>query len=149
MNAAAVRVAVAAVDDPELPGVSVGALGMLHDVVVDEHGVHIELVPTHAGCPALEIIAADVRAAASGAAPGADVDVVWRRDVAWSPADVSSGARTTLGAEFTVAFRAIDGSLRCPVCGSYDVEDRAAVGATRCRSVAWCAACRNVVEVMR
>lgn len=148
-NAAAVRAAVAAVDDPELPGVSIGALGMVHDVAVDERGVRIELVPTHPGCPALEIIAADVHAAATGAAAGAGVEVVWRRDLAWTPADVSHGARATLADEFTVAFRAIDGSLRCPVCGSRDVEDRAAIGASRCRSVAWCAACRNVVDVMR
>ena len=147
--AAAVRAAVAAVDDPELPGVSIGALGMVHDVAVDERGVRIELVPTHAGCPALEIIAADVRTAATRAGADADVEVVWRRDLVWSPADVSLGARTTLAAEFTVAFRATNSSLRCPVCGSHAVEDRAAVGATRCRSVAWCAACRNVVDVMR
>ena len=51
--------------------------------------------------------------------------------------------------EFTVVLRRKDGGLRCPVCGSDDVEDRALAGPTRCRSVAWCGSCRNVVEVMR
>ena len=149
-TAAAVRAAIECVEDPELSGVSIGDLGMVHDVVVDEAGrAHIELVPTHPGCPALEIIAADVRVAAERIAVVGPADVVWRRDLAWSPAAVSPAARATLATELTVTLRTADGSLRCPACGSRDVEDRATVGPTRCRSVAWCHTCRNVVEVLR
>ena len=42
-----------------------------------------------------------------------------------------------------------DGGLRCPACGSDAVADQSTAGPTRCRSVAWCNQCRNVVEVMR
>ena len=147
---AAIRAAVARVEDPELSGVSIGDLGLVHDVVVDDAGgVRVELVPTHAGCPALELIAADVRRAAAHAAGGTPVEVAWRRDLAWSPAAVSATAITRLATELTVTLRGADGSLRCPACGSADVDDRATVGPTRCRSVAWCRTCRNVVEVLR
>jgi ring-1,2-phenylacetyl-CoA epoxidase subunit PaaD len=54
-----------------------------------------------------------------------------------------------LAGEFTVAVRGRDGGVICPVCGSRDVEDRSEFGATLCRSLAWCAACRNPVEVVR
>jgi ring-1,2-phenylacetyl-CoA epoxidase subunit PaaD len=44
--------------------------------------------------------------------------------------------------------RDAEGAVRCPVCGGATAE-RSAVGPTRCRSVNWCARCRNPVEVLR
>ena len=54
----AVRAAVAAVDDPELPGVSIVELGLLEQLSADAEGaVSIGLIPTFSGCPALSLIA--------------------------------------------------------------------------------------------
>jgi ring-1,2-phenylacetyl-CoA epoxidase subunit PaaD len=146
---AAVTDAVATVDDPEFPGVSIVSLGMLHDVSVNDDAVRVELVPTYSGCPALEYIGADVLAAIEAVAEGRDVEVVWRRDVLWTPARLSPAVVPTLATEFAVTLRTSEGSLRCPVCGSVDVAERSPIGPTRCRSVAWCETCRNVIEVMR
>ena len=50
--------AVAAVVDPELGGVTIGDLGLVHDVRIDEGGaVVVELLPTFLGCPALALMA--------------------------------------------------------------------------------------------
>lgn len=141
--------AVSTVDDPEFPGVSIVSLGMLHHVTVSHSTVRVELVPTYSGCPALEYIGADVVAAVKAVANEKAVEVVWRRDVPWTPARVSPAAVPTLATEFAVTLRTVDGSLRCPVCGSVDVAERSPIGPTRCRAVAWCASCRNVIEVMR
>jgi ring-1,2-phenylacetyl-CoA epoxidase subunit PaaD len=141
--------AVASVDDPEFPGVSIVSLGMLHEITESPDRVRVELIPTYSGCPALEFIGAHVRAAVQEAAPGRAVDVVWRRDLLWSTDRLSPATAPTLAAEFSVIVRGSDGSLRCPVCGWGDVTEKSPVGPTRCRAVAWCASCRNVLEVMR
>ena len=48
--------------DPELPPVTLGMLGMVHDVRVDDRDVAVELLPTWSGWPATDVIAEDVRA---------------------------------------------------------------------------------------
>jgi ring-1,2-phenylacetyl-CoA epoxidase subunit PaaD len=149
VSSAAVLDAVMSVDDPEFPGVSIVALGMLHDITESAEGVRVELIPTYSGCPALEFIGADVRSAVQAASPGRAVEVVWRRDLPWSIDRLSPAAAPMLATEFGVILRSSDGSLRCPVCGSGDVAEKSPIGPTRCRSVAWCASCRNVIEVMR
>ena len=144
-----VRLAVAGVCDPEYPGISIADLGLVVDVRVEGGRAEVDLVPTFSGCPALDMIADDVRAAA-GAVPGVDeVEVTWRRDGVWTPDRLSLAARRSLGEEFTVVLRRSDGSLVCPVCRSGRVTDTSAFGPTRCRSLAWCPDCRNPVEVLR
>lgn len=146
---AAVAKTVSSVDDPEFPGVSIVALGMLHDISASDDVIRIELIPTYSGCPALEYIGSDVVAAVQALAPGYDVAVAWRRDLPWSTDRLAPGTSTALATEFAVTLRGSDGSLRCPVCGSSDVVERSPIGPTRCRSVSWCEQCRNVIEVMR
>jgi ring-1,2-phenylacetyl-CoA epoxidase subunit PaaD len=52
------------VPDPELPMVTIGDLGIVRDVVVDADGhVDVAVTPTYSGCPATEVIQADIRSA--------------------------------------------------------------------------------------
>ena len=56
-----VRAAIATVDDPEYPGISIVDLGLLEYIHVQPNGdVVIGQVPTFSGCPALTMLAADV-----------------------------------------------------------------------------------------
>lgn len=57
----AVREAAASVPDPELPPVSLGQLGMVHDVRVEGERIVVELLPTFSGCPATEMMGRDVK----------------------------------------------------------------------------------------
>jgi ring-1,2-phenylacetyl-CoA epoxidase subunit PaaD len=149
----AVLAAIASVPDPEYPGVSIVELGLVEHVSAVESAaglaVFVDLIPTFSGCPALAMIADDVRAAVAGVTGVVSCDVQWLTTPVWSTERISAPARMRLRDEFTVVLRRKDGGLRCPVCGSDDVEDRSLAGPTRCRSVAWCGSCRNVVEVMR
>lgn len=149
VDPASLRRAVMAVEDPEFPGVPIGELGMVDDVVTEGGTVRVELVPTYAGCPALDYIAADVTAAVHRVDPSADVQVAWHPERPWSPQRVTADAARVLAGEFTVVLRGPDGSLRCPVCGTAGLVERSPVGPTRCRAVSWCPSCRNVVEVLR
>ncbi len=147
-----VRAAVATVDDPEYPGVSIVDLGLLESIDVQPNGdVVIGLVPTFSGCPALAMIAKDVRqavAAVDGVAGPRAVDVRWLASPVWTIDRVTDDARQAIAREFTVAVRIGDGPVPCPRCGAETTED-SMFGPSRCRAVHVCRSCTEVVEVMR
>jgi ring-1,2-phenylacetyl-CoA epoxidase subunit PaaD len=145
-----VRAAVAAVEDPEYPGITIDDLGILADVrVVTESGsVEVDLLPTRLGCPALDVIRRDVENATRGVDGVRHTAVRFRHRPAWTPERVSIATRRRLAREMTITIRSPAG-LTCPVCGGTDVEDVSEVGPAPCRSVARCRACRNPVEVLR
>jgi ring-1,2-phenylacetyl-CoA epoxidase subunit PaaD len=149
-TADAVRAAVEAVPDPEYPGVGIGELGMVDSVTIeDDGGVEVVLVPTFLGCPALDLIEADARAAA-GAVPGVGrVAVHWARDVMWSSVRIIGRARQFLADELTVAVPDVGGATICPVCGHEALEPVSDFGPSPCRRIARCPSCRNPVEVIR
>lgn len=165
---AAVRAAVADVPDPELPPVTLGMLGIVHDVRVDDGQVAVELLPTFAGCPATEMMERDVVAAVS-ALPGVTaVAVRFRFDPPWSATMISGEGRERLrgfgiappgGA---VAGAAPEGrptlplalgdtphgtvTAACPWCGSTDTVRESAFGPTPCRDIRFCRACVQPFE---
>jgi ring-1,2-phenylacetyl-CoA epoxidase subunit PaaD len=150
---AAVRAAVHAVPDPELAGLGIGDLGLVHEIDVDEErgAIEIALVPTFLGCPALGMIEADVGAAV-GAVPGVrSVRVRFASAPVWTPDRISDEGRSHL-AELGIAVTT-DGprfvSVTCPACGASRLRPVSDVGPTACRAVAWCEACRTPVEVVR
>ncbi|MDP6868902.1 MAG: metal-sulfur cluster assembly factor, partial [Acidimicrobiales bacterium] len=103
----AVRTAVATVDDPEYPGISIIDLGLLEDIDVQPDGdVVVGLVPTFSGCPALAMIADDIRHAVAGVngvtGPQA-VNVRWLSSPAWTVERMTENARQAMAREFTVA----------------------------------------------
>ncbi len=143
----AVEAAVAAVSDPEFSGVSIKDLGILEKVEMRDGTIVIELVPTFLGCPALEVIEADVLAAAESAAAETSVEVRFVTSPTWTPERITTEGRRAL-AELTVAVRD-HRPVVCPVCGTESVAERSAFGTTACRAIGYCSSCRNPIEVVR
>jgi len=144
-----VHAAVASVDDPEYPGVSIVDLGLLESIEVDDgQSVSIGLVPTFSGCPALATIAADVESAVSAVEGVASVSIKWLSTPAWDSSRITTAGRAVLNDQFTVAVQIGDRSPVCPLCGSRTVE-QSLFGPSRCRSVHRCANCSETVEVVR
>ncbi|MEM7324599.1 MAG: iron-sulfur cluster assembly protein [Actinomycetota bacterium] len=147
--AATVRAAVHTVDDPEYPGLSIVDLGLLEWCEVTGDGrVSIGLVPTFSGCPALGMIAEDVRVAVSAVPAISNVEVRWLTSPVWSTDRVSERGRAALADQFTVAVEIGAGRPTCPRCGNH-LSPRSMFGPSRCRSVSRCTACSETVEVMR
>ena len=142
-----VRSAVGSVKDPEYPDLTINQLGILENVVIDASSIRVDLVPTILGCPALGIIEEDVKAAARGL--GHEVAVRFCRSPVWTPDRISEDAQQILANEYTIAITPRSGRTQCPVCGTTSLEKRSDVGPTACRSVHWCAECRNPIEVVR
>jgi ring-1,2-phenylacetyl-CoA epoxidase subunit PaaD len=153
-----VRDAVAAVVDPELRALTIDELGILRDVTEDDGTgrVTVTITPTYTGCPAMDVIRADIRAALT-AAGHPDVEVVTVFAPAWSTDWISESGR----AKLATAGIAPPGparrpgpvglalTLRCPRCGSPDTEQVSRFGSTACKALWRCRACREPFDHMK
>jgi len=146
---AQIHSAVASVDDPEYPGISIVDLGLLETITLDSNDdVTIGLIPTFSGCPALAVIADDVVDAVQTLTSVANCTVAWLNAPAWHADRISHEARSCLERKFTVAVQLGERSPTCPLCASKTVE-QSMFGPSRCRSVHTCTGCGETVEVVR
>ncbi len=144
-----VRAAIASVDDPEYPGLSIVDLGLLESFEVEPEGVvQVGLIPTFSGCPALAMIAQDVVDAVEEVEGVSSASVSWLRSPTWSAERLTQHAQETLADEFTVAVQIGQKAPVCPLCGSATTE-LSMFGPSRCRSVSRCKNCSETVEVLR
>ncbi|MEE2769227.1 MAG: iron-sulfur cluster assembly protein [Actinomycetota bacterium] len=144
-----VAAAVAGVDDPEYPGVSIADLGLLERVEVDMDGhARIGLIPTFSGCPALDVIATDVHAAVTAVTGVSSVEVTWLGSPTWSTNRITPRGRKVLSNQFTVSVQDRDTPATCARCGNPTIE-QSPFGPSRCRAVHRCNNCIEVVEVLR
>ena len=147
--------ALAEVADPEIPVVSLVELGVVRDVRVEEGRVHVGLVPTFLGCPALERMQAEL--AENVVELGAEPDIEVIRDDSWSTdritpegreklrlAGFSPPAPRTNGETTLVQLRST--AFRCPYCGATDTQLENIFGPTPCRSIRYCNGCRQPFE---
>lgn len=147
------------VPDPEVPVLSVCDLGIVRDVAEGPDGaLDVVLTPTYSGCPATEAIERSVLDAIDAAGLG-PARATLRRAPAWTTDWISDDGRRKLrdygiappgpvdpaaGAPLRLVRRAA--AVECPRCGSRDTEQLSAFGATACKSLHRCRACREPFE---
>jgi len=143
------RAVAGAVPDPEIPVLTLDDLGIVRDLRVAQDGtVEVDITPTYTGCPATEVIAADVRSALETAgAPAATVRTVLTP--AWTTDWLSDSGRRKLR-EYGIAPPGTVGvgqpvrltlAARCPRCGSIDTREVSRFGSTPCKSLWTCRSC--------
>ena len=150
--------------DPEVPALSLTDLGIVRDVkpAADEGaGLEVVLTPTYSGCPATEVISQSVVDALEAAGLG-PVQTVLRRAPAWTTDWISEDGRRKLR-EYGIAppgpvaagqgvpvrlvgRRGAAPAVACPRCGSTETERLSAFGATACKALYRCIACREPFE---
>ncbi len=141
------------VPDPEVPALSLRDLGIVRDVREAEGGLEVVLTPTYSGCPATEVIAESVRQALDAAGFGT-ITVRHQLAPAWTTDWISEAGRRKLRdygiappcstAETTIRIRGRN--VPCPRCGSAETERLSAFGATACKALYRCLACREPFE---
>ena len=92
----AVWSALAEVEDPEIPVISLVDLGVVRDVRVEGERVHVEFTPTFLGCPALEVMRDQMTEAIEELGGEAEVEVVV--DDSWSTDRITPEGREKLRA---------------------------------------------------
>lgn len=146
---AAARAIAAAVEDPELPPLTIADLGILRDVRRDSAGLLVvSITPTYSGCPANAVIALEVEAALR-AAGHLDARVVTEWAPAWSTADITPAGAARLAA-LGIAPPSPDGAPpACPRCGDRRTTELSRFGATACKALWRCDACREPFEAFK
>ncbi|MGC5221573.1 1,2-phenylacetyl-CoA epoxidase subunit PaaD [Micromonospora sp. DT81.3] len=140
----------AAVVDPEIPVLTIEDLGVLRSVEEDGSRVRVRLTPTYSGCPALDAMTDDVRAALLDAGY-TDVQVRTVLSPAWTTDWMTAAGKAKL-AGFGIAPPnghapargtrvPVTLSVRCPQCGSLDTRELSHFGSTSCKALYECRAC--------
>jgi ring-1,2-phenylacetyl-CoA epoxidase subunit PaaD len=159
IEAEAIRAALAAIPDPELPVVTIGELGILGQVDAGPDRVRVELHPTFVACPAIELIRAAVLEQLALTRPGLRIEVTFAHDPPWTSDRISPAGRAKLAA-VGIAPPAEAGSaasppitldqpVPCPSCGSRRTRLENAFGPTLCRAIRWCPDCRQPFEQIK
>ena len=145
--------------DPEVPALSLTDLGIVRAVNAGDNGIDVVLTPTYSGCPATEVIEQSVIAALTAAGLG-PVRVSLQRAPAWTTAWMSDAGRRKLRDYGIAPPGAVDASqgaplrfvsrrVACPRCASPQTEQLSAFGATACKSLWRCLACREPFEYFK
>jgi ring-1,2-phenylacetyl-CoA epoxidase subunit PaaD len=148
------------VTDPELPTLTLGDLGVLRDVRIEDGTVVVEITPTYTGCPAMGVMRADLlHALHSAGFPEVDVRTVL--SPAWTTDWITEDGRRKLAAcgiapPGTAPVRPsgpvplhLGPSRRtaaCPLCGSPDTEEISEFSSTACKALRRCQSCGEPFE---
>jgi ring-1,2-phenylacetyl-CoA epoxidase subunit PaaD len=146
------------VPDPEIPVLSVCDLGIVREVRGDGNSLTVVVTPTYSGCPATELIQAEIRSALA-AAGALSVTVETRLAPAWSTDWISQRGRQRLREYGIVPPHATPGgaqpvhvvprSLACPRCGSRTTTRLSQFGSTACKALWRCEACKEPFEYFK
>ncbi len=153
-----VREAVAAVVDPEIRVITIDELGILRAVEEEPATgrVVVTITPTYTGCPAMDVIRADIRRALAAAGhPDAEVRTVYAP--AWSTDWISDAGRAKLAAagiappaprgDDTVVPLTL--AVRCPRCGSPETTQVSRFGSTACKALWRCRSCAEPFDHLK
>ena len=141
------RAIAAAVEDPEIPVLTIEDLGILRNVRLDGDTVEVTITPTYSGCPAMTVIAWEIEAALSRAGYSA-IRVRSVLSPAWTTDWMSEDGKRKLLA-YGIAPPDPSAHPACPQCGSKNTELISAFGSTACKALHRCLACREPFDAFK
>jgi ring-1,2-phenylacetyl-CoA epoxidase subunit PaaD len=141
------------VKDPEIPVLSLVDLGVISEVELVNGHVRVELTPTFAGCPAMEMMKIEViETLKSKGIQNPEVEISFR--IPWTSELITEKGKKALK-EFGLApppsnklftdLEILENAI-CPRCNGNNTELKNAFGPTLCRSIHFCSDCREAFE---
>jgi ring-1,2-phenylacetyl-CoA epoxidase subunit PaaD len=151
--------ALAAVDDPEIPTLSILDLGLIRGITPRADGIlEVGLSPTYVGCPATDVIRRSVEEALAGAGVGGFV-VTTVLSPAWTSDWITAEGRRKLDLygivppEHSTAsmrdVRRMNRPIACPRCHSTDTACISEFGSTPCKALHRCRTCLEPFEYFK
>lgn len=141
------------VKDPEIPVLSLIDLGVVTEVEINGDHIRVELTPTFAGCPAMDMMKHEVLEKLKiNGVKNPQVEISFR--VPWSSEFISEKGKQALK-EFGLApppsnklFTDLEilESAICPRCDGTHTQLKNSFGSTLCRSLYFCEDCREAFE---
>ena len=145
------------VPDPEIPVLTVLDLGVVREAVRTPEGVHIKLTPTYTGCPAMDVIGDDLKAAFAKVGIVATVELILAP--AWSTDWISEAGREKMRdygiappLSETADKAALLGDQRlvpCTNCKSTNTKMISQFGSTACKALFQCLDCQEPFDYFK
>jgi ring-1,2-phenylacetyl-CoA epoxidase subunit PaaD len=138
------------VPDPEIPVISIFELGILRDVEIDGDTVKVFITPTYNGCPAMDMITVNIKAALAdhnvhNVKVISLIDPIWTTD--WITAEgrrklleygIAPPAQKTTDSSF---IHGMAPDVACPLCHSKNTQMISRFGSTACKALYKCNDC--------
>lgn len=145
------------VSDPEIPVLTVLDLGVIRQAIEEDGLVKIKLTPTYSGCPAMDVIADDLKKAFAEKGKKTEVELVL--SPAWSTDWISEEGLKKLEA-YGIARPlselhdkdALLGNkklVKCPQCGSTNTHLVSQFGSTACKALFKCDDCQEPFDYFK
>ena len=147
------------VPDPEVPVLSVIDLGIIRDVKLTENEVEVVITPTYSGCPAMDIIALNIRLTLIKYG-FENVKITQVLSPAWTTDWMSEEGKLKLK-EFGIAppnpkQQVCDDKLfvpheavQCPHCDSWHTHRISEFGSTACKALFQCDDCKEPFDYFK
>lgn len=142
------------VKDPEIPVLSLNDLGVITGIELNDDGhVTVNMTPTFAGCPAMDVMKSDVEEVLKDKGIS-DFDVNLSFETQWNSNMITEKGRKALK-DFGLApppkhdlIVDIDiiAEAKCPYCNSSNTEMKTPFGPALCRSMHYCNDCKQAFE---
>jgi ring-1,2-phenylacetyl-CoA epoxidase subunit PaaD len=143
--------ALASVEDPEIPALSIVDLGLIRGIKPRSDGtLEVEISPTYMGCPATEVIRRSAEQALGSAGIGGFI-VTQVLSPAWTSDWITPEGRRKLELYGIVPPErsGVERPVNCPRCRSSDTETLSEFGSTPCKALHRCRACLEPFECFK
>lgn len=143
------------IPDPEVPVLSVNDLGIVRavKVIIPFKSVEVKITPTYSGCPAMDMIAMNIRLALIGKGYE-DISITKVLSPAWTTNWMSEIGKQKLKAygiappgtveeKNLLKLFASPESVQCPLCNSLNTSMISEFGSTACKSLYQCNDCKE------
>lgn len=150
MNRQQILDLLAEVKDPEIPVLNVVDMGVVRDVTIDGEHITVTITPTYSGCPAMDVISANIRSALKRQY-GDSIEVKTSLYPPWTTDWLTDDAKEKLRAygiappEKSSPDKGLLFGDRppvpCPRCGSENTSMVSEFGSTSCKSHYKCNDC--------
>lgn len=138
------------VNDPEIPVLSVCDLGIVRGVHFDGETYHITITPTYSGCPAMDVIALNIRMAllTEGLL---NLKIIQQLSPAWTTDWMTEKGKAKLRS-YGIAppvSKSLDATyldqmqVPCPLCQSVNTRLISEFGSTPCKALYQCNDCKE------
>jgi len=146
------------VNDPEVPVLSILDLGIVRNVDVNDDQIEIVITPTYSGCPAMDVIAMDIRLKLIEKGYR-NVYVRQQLSPAWTTDWMSEEGKQKLKTygiappnpkqQFCREEMFSQEAVQCPRCNSWNTELISQFGSTACKAMYRCHDCREAFDYFK
>ena len=145
--------------DPEVPVLTVTDLGIIREVKLNEDEVEVIITPTYTGCPAMDMIAMNIRLALIEEGYQ-KVKITSVLSPAWTTDWMSEAGKEKLKA-YGIAppnpkqvvcdtkLFADQEAIQCPLCNSYHTKLISQFGSTACKALYQCIDCKEPFDYFK